>query len=325
MSLPPSPSPSPFSHDSLSLSSLNSHFLDRTYLFGSSLSQGDLDLALAVRQKFPDSAAYSAFPSFCRWFDLVQRDPRIISSSSISFINFPRFSASTEIFNFSIAEFRANEAKNRPTEKSAKEVAAAPKEKKTDEAPKVSKNSDSKEKKEEKKVSAPAPGAIPAVYRCDFRVGKIVSAESHPTDSKCIVQKIDFGEGKVRVVVSGVAEFYSPADLTGRLVVGLINLETANIKGVESFGRLMVATSADGKSKEFATPPEGAAVGERIFFDGVDAKKSPADAAVASKNTHKIFKELRTNEKCEVAFAELLFKTSAGPCTVKSIANGTVQ
>lgn len=83
-----------------------------------------------------------------------------------------------------------------------------------------------------------------------------------------------------------------------------------------------VASSSDGSKKELVEAPVSSLIGERISFVGVPVDKY--DAELASKNQHKIFKELKTNSKCEACYAELTFNTKAGPCTVKTISNGTV-
>jgi methionyl-tRNA synthetase len=49
-----------------------------------------------------------------------------------------------------------------------------------------------------------------------------------------------------RTLVAGIAEHYAPADLVGKKVVVVANLEPAKLMGVESNG-MVLAASAEGK------------------------------------------------------------------------------
>ena len=75
--------------------------------------------------------------------------------------------------------------------------------------------------------------------------------------------------------------------------------------------------------KELCEPPINCIIGEKITFNGIPSDKFDPD--IASKNQHKIFKELKTNANKQVCYADLTFNTTQGVCTVKSIVNGTVQ
>ena len=50
-----------------------------------------------------------------------------------------------------------------------------------------------------------------------------------------------------RTVVSGIAEFFEPADVIGKQVSILINLEPREIKGIMSQGMILMAENADGR------------------------------------------------------------------------------
>lgn len=141
----------------------------------------------------------------------------------------------------------------------------------------------------EAKAAAAAPAEVSQVYRVDFRVGRITSVTAHPTEARLYVEQIDVGAecGGVRTVVSGLAEHFKPEDLLNRLVVVMVNVKSGDMKGVESAGRVMVATSADGKTKELASPPEGAKVGEQVSFADVPASSKP-DQPIAPKRLHEI-------------------------------------
>jgi len=82
--------------------------------------------------------------------------------------------------------------------------------------------------------------------QCDIRIGTILEAEKLPKTKKLLKLKIDTGID-IRTVVSGIAEYYEPADIIGQQVSILVNLSPRNIKGIESNGMILMAEAADGK------------------------------------------------------------------------------
>ena len=48
---------------------------------------------------------------------------------------------------------------------------------------------------------------------------------------RLVVSHVDVGEASTRCVVSGLAAFYTPVQLTGRWIVLVVNLGPAEIKG----------------------------------------------------------------------------------------------
>ena len=82
--------------------------------------------------------------------------------------------------------------------------------------------------------------------KLDIRIGEILSATKVPKTSKLLELKVKVGE-EVRTVVSGIAEHYSPEELSGKKVSILINLEPRKIKGILSEGMILMAEDAEGK------------------------------------------------------------------------------
>ena len=84
--------------------------------------------------------------------------------------------------------------------------------------------------------------------RLDLRVAKVVGAERVTKSTKLLRLSLDLGVGGMRQVVSGIAAFYEPEDMVGRIVVLVANLEPATIRGVVSQGMILCAsTEGDGK------------------------------------------------------------------------------
>lgn len=80
----------------------------------------------------------------------------------------------------------------------------------------------------------------------DIRVGTIVAAEKVAGTRKLMKLTVDTGTDR-RVIVSGIAEQYTPGEVTGRQVCVLVNLSPRVLKGIESRGMILMAESPDGK------------------------------------------------------------------------------
>ena len=88
------------------------------------------------------------------------------------------------------------------------------------------------------------------------------------------------------------------------------------------------ATSADGKVVEFVTPPEGAKLGERVTFAGHDGKPAEPNRMDKKKIFDEVAKGLAVGEGGVAVWRgtggeAVPFMTSAGPCTVASVAPGS--
>ncbi len=103
--------------------------------------------------------------------------------------------------------------------------------------------SQSKEgKKKEKEESVKSEITIDDFAKVDLRVAEITQAEKHPKADKLLVLKLKVGDG-TRQVVSGIAKDYKPEDLIGMKVVLVANLKPVKLRGVESQGMILAATS----------------------------------------------------------------------------------
>lgn len=79
--------------------------------------------------------------------------------------------------------------------------------------------------------------------RLDIRVGKIVEVAKHPDADSLYVEKIDLGEEKPRTIVSGLVNFIPIEEMQNRLVVVLCNLKPAKMRGIESQGMVLCAST----------------------------------------------------------------------------------
>jgi methionyl-tRNA synthetase len=127
-------------------------------------------------------------------------------------------------------------------------------------APKAAKDAkEPKPPKQAEPAAAPSVGATQAspgagagaapggdIDYADFakvvlKVGKIQAAEKVPKADKLLKLTVDLGEGAPRTIVSGIAEAYTPEQVTGRSVVVVANLKPRTLRGIESRGMLLTA------------------------------------------------------------------------------------
>jgi methionyl-tRNA synthetase len=110
-------------------------------------------------------------------------------------------------------------------------------------------------KKDNESKTATQPTALNAVKadityddfdKIDLRVGKILEAERVPKADKLLKLTVDLGFEK-RTILSGIAEYYKPEELVGKLVTVVANLAPRKIRGIESQGMLLMAGNDFGK------------------------------------------------------------------------------
>jgi len=98
--------------------------------------------------------------------------------------------------------------------------------------------------------------------KMDIRTATVLEAERVPKTDKLLKLTIDTGIDK-RVIVSGIAEYYTPEAMVGKQICILANLQPRTIRGIESKGMILMAKQGDG-SMRFITPQEAVANGAQI-------------------------------------------------------------
>jgi len=96
-------------------------------------------------------------------------------------------------------------------------------------------------------ASAPSQGA--AVAKTDFdrielRVAEVLAAEAVPKSKKLLKLTVSLG-AEPRTIVAGIAQHYAPADLVGKKVVVVANLEPAKLMGIQSQGMVLAGSTED--------------------------------------------------------------------------------
>ena len=82
--------------------------------------------------------------------------------------------------------------------------------------------------------------------KVDLRVAEVLAAEAVPKSKKLLKLTVSLGSEQ-RTIVAGIAQHYAPADLVGKKVVVVANLQPATLMGVQSQGMVLAgSTDNDG-------------------------------------------------------------------------------
>lgn len=109
-----------------------------------------------------------------------------------------------------------------------------------------------KKKNKPAEAKKDVPEGVKLITYDDFseiklKTARILEAEKVEGADKLLKLQIEVGEEK-RQLVAGIAKFYQPQDLIGKMIVIVANLKPARIRGVESQGMLLAANTAEGLS-----------------------------------------------------------------------------
>ena len=74
----------------------------------------------------------------------------------------------------------------------------------------------------------------------ELKTAKVLEAEKVDSADKLLKLQVEVGDEK-RQLVAGIAKFYKPEELVGKMVVVVANLKPATIFGLESYGMLLAA------------------------------------------------------------------------------------
>jgi methionyl-tRNA synthetase len=82
--------------------------------------------------------------------------------------------------------------------------------------------------------------------KVELKVATVVEAEKVPKADKLLKLQLEVGEER-RQIVSGIAQHYTPEELIGKRIILVANLKPKALRGIESFGMLLAASTPDGK------------------------------------------------------------------------------
>jgi methionyl-tRNA synthetase len=128
---------------------------------------------------------------------------------------------------------------------------------------------DAKPAKKAKDLNPTAPAAAPGFAsigdfaKLDLRVAKVLDARHVEGSDKLLQLTLDLGTEQ-RNVFSGIRSAYDPAQLIGRQVVMIANLEPRKMRFGVSEGMVLCASRDDGPEVFLLSADDGAAPGMKV-------------------------------------------------------------
>lgn len=162
----------------------------------------------------------------------------------------------------------------------------------------------------------------------DIRVGKIVDVVKNPNSEKLYNEKIDIGNGEIRMIASGLQKFIPIEKVQDAMVVVLCNLKAKKLADYMSHGMVLCAQPADGTVVEFLTPPEGSVPGDLVSFEGFERK--PVEQLNAKKNPwDNVRPKLNTDDNLVGCYKNddgknIPFMTPKGVCKASTVKGGLI-
>ena len=104
---------------------------------------------------------------------------------------------------------------------------------------------------------------IPDFTKIDLRVARVIHAEEVPDAKKLLKLTLGLGGDVKRQVFAGIKAAYKPADLVGRLVIVVANLQPRQMKFGLSEG-MVTACGPGGEEVFLLSLDEGAKPGMRV-------------------------------------------------------------
>jgi len=90
--------------------------------------------------------------------------------------------------------------------------------------------------------------------KLDIRIGTVTEVEKVPGSDKLYKLQVDIG-GELRQIVTGLVDWYTADDLSGKVIAVVLNMKPAKIFGQWSYGMLLAA-EIDGKLALLTTDHE---------------------------------------------------------------------
>ncbi|XP_060951686.1 aminoacyl tRNA synthase complex-interacting multifunctional protein 1 [Limanda limanda] len=162
------------------------------------------------------------------------------------------------------------------------------------------------------------------VSRLDLRVGRILSARSHPLVESMSIQEVDVGENAPRRVVSKLGEKTQLEELQDGLAVLLCNVKACKLRGVVSQARLLCCSTSD-DCIELLAPPTGSVPGDRVTF-----LNYPGDSDRELQSKQKVWEllqpDLRVDNRGVANYKGCGFEVKGkGLCRAPSLTNCTIK
>ena len=98
--------------------------------------------------------------------------------------------------------------------------------------------------------------------KMDLRVAEIKECEDVPGADRLYKLTVDAGEA--RQIVAGIKPYYAKEELVGKKIILVANLEPRTLRGIESHGMLLAASSEDKSAVVLISPDKEIANGAAV-------------------------------------------------------------
>ncbi len=82
-------------------------------------------------------------------------------------------------------------------------------------------------------------------FKIELKVAKVLEASEIEGADRLLRLRVDLGS-ETRQLVAGIKKSYTPEELVGKHIIVVANLAPAKLRGVESQGMLLAASTEDG-------------------------------------------------------------------------------
>ena len=103
---------------------------------------------------------------------------------------------------------------------------------------------------------------IDTFAQVELKVGKVIACEKLAKSNKLLKSTVEIGD-ETRTILSGIAKYYTPEEMVGKLVVVVTNLAPAKLCGTISEGMLLCASDPNG-NVVLLTPEQVVVSGSKI-------------------------------------------------------------
>jgi len=94
-------------------------------------------------------------------------------------------------------------------------------------------------------------------------VGKVTEVQPHPNADKLLILQVDLGD-ETRQLCAGLRGYYQPEELVGKNIVVVANLPPRKMRGMESQGMLLAASTPDHSQVILLTTDKDIAPGSAV-------------------------------------------------------------
>lgn len=149
----------------------------------------------------------------------------------------------------------------------------------------------------------------------------------HPEAEHLYVSRIDVGEPQPRTVISGLGGVVPMEQLLNRSVVVVCNLKAAKMRGIESAGMVLCASTGEAAARkvEPLDPPSGACPGDRVLVQGLPVPTAYEVLNPKKKQWDKIQVDLATSTSCEAQWRGQALVVDQQAVKCKSLADVPIK